>query len=216
MKGNDEPWKNEPWYKLMYNDVPGQITIEAMPERSRGKPSPVDKKVIEEEVKNIKVEIAIRDVEEILIEDVISVLAAEEEEIENSAAEILSSQMEGSLIDEFISDMALLTSLLLDEGEQEFESYLANILKSRLGHTISPSALRNVVYIRRMLSDEDDDSEKNSKTTPVKIGEMSGDARSPSNESDTTEDIVFLSPGSLDSNDGTVVSSFMMGEGSNI
>lgn len=216
----ERPEEKEPWYKLLYNYVPGQITIEDTPERPREKPRRDYQKTVEEEVEDIKVEIITRDIEAILIneliENAISALAAEVEGVENSAAEILSSQIEESLIDEFISDMALLTSLLLDEGEQEFESYLANILKSRLGHTISPSALRNVVYIRRMLSDEDDDSEKNSKTTPVKIGEMSGDARSPSNESDTTEDIVFLSPGSLDSNDDTVVSAFMMGEGAKI
>lgn len=205
MKDNNEPWKDEPWYKLMYNDVPGQIIIEAMPVRPREKPRPVNKKTIEEEVKNIKVEIAIGNVEDALIEDVISVLATEEEEIENSAAELLTDNIEEGFIYELIGDMALLTSMTLDTEEEVAAGSMGNIIDDLLEESIS-----------ELLYESQEMRSYGCVHTPRSLRKVVSESRSPSNESDTTAEIVFLSPGSVDSNDGTVVSAFMMGEGANL
>lgn len=196
--------EKELWWRLAHNDVPGQIIIVPMPERPRERPLPVYQKTVKEEIEDIKIEIVIRDIENLIIEDAISALLAEEEEMNNSAAELLSSQIEENIIDELIVDMTLFESYSLDIEDEAVVNSIESAIDSLL-----------VGCILELLSESQEIRSQGCRT-PRALRKMISEARSPSNESDTTAEISFSSESFDSGSDRTIISSFMMGEGSNI
>jgi hypothetical protein len=175
----------------------------------------------EEEMENSAAELLTIEIEEIFIDDLIGdislftvlLLDEEEGEIENRAELV-------------VVELELERELRLEEELYNMlEEAISELMLERSGTSTSPGALRNTVSDARGPSNEDhSNNTEESVSTPEKLRKIVNEAKSlddqntriPSNESGTTE-VLFFSPGSLDSDDITIASAFILGEqGSNI